>query len=74
MSSQSPTGPPSETPSAPTHEKTTTPGTPSPRPEMMFGLWTSWVEVHFEAGERHENGSRGLAWTGCMADVARSAH
>jgi poly[(R)-3-hydroxyalkanoate] polymerase subunit PhaC len=44
MSSQSPTGPPSETPSAPTHEKTTTPGTPSPRPEMMFGLWTSWVE------------------------------
>ena len=45
MSSQSPAGPPSETPSAPTHEKTTTPpGTPSPRPEMMFGLWTSWVE------------------------------
>ena len=32
MSSQSPAGPPSETPSAPTHEKTTTPGTPSPRP------------------------------------------
>ena len=53
MSSQSPAGPPPETPSAPTHEigrglaparETTTPGTPSPRPEMMLGLWTSWVE------------------------------
>jgi len=47
MSSQSPAGPPPETPSAPTHEigqgfapsrETTTPGTPSPRPEMMLGL------------------------------------
>ena len=53
MSSQSPAGPPPETPSAPTQEigrglaptrETTTPGTPSPRPEMMLGLWTSWVE------------------------------
>src|SRR5271166_2143842 len=52
MSSQSPAGPPPETPSAQTHEiqrglasarETTTPGTPSPRPEML-GLWTSWVE------------------------------
>ena len=50
MSSQSPTGPPPETPSAPTHEigrgfaparQNTAPGTPS---EMMLGLWTSWVE------------------------------
>ena len=53
MSSQSPTGPPPETPSAPTHEigrgltpaeETTTPGTPSPRREMMLGFWNSWVE------------------------------
>ena len=53
MSSQSPTGPPPETPSAPTHEpgrgltpaeERTTPGTPSPRREMMLGLWNSWVE------------------------------
>ena len=52
MSSQSPEGPPPETPPAQTKEiqrglaparETTTPGTPSPRPEML-GLWTSWVE------------------------------
>src|SRR5450631_3978167 len=53
MSSQSPAVPPPETPSASTHQigrglaparETTAPGTPSPRPEMMLGLWTSWVE------------------------------
>ena len=53
ISSQSAAGPPPETPSAPTHEigrglaptrETTTAGTPSPYPEMMLVLWTSWVE------------------------------
>ena len=53
MAGQNPAGPPPELPSTPTHEiqrglaparETTTPGTPSPSPEMMLGLWTSWVE------------------------------
>src|SRR5664279_1863235 len=53
MSSQNPAGSPPELPSIPTHEtqrgvaparESATLGTPSPRPEMMPGLWTSWVE------------------------------
>lgn len=79
MSSQSSAGPPPETPSAPTHEigpglaparETTTPGTPSPRPEMMLGLWTSWAESISKLASDMGALPGGPAWAGCMADVA----
>ena len=53
MAGQNPAGPPPELPSTPTDEiqrgvaparESATLVTPSPRPEMMLGLWTSWVE------------------------------
>ena len=71
MSSQSPTGPPPETPSAPTHEpgrgltpaeETTTPGTPSPRREMMLGLWNSWVESVSKLASGMRAAPGGLPW------------
>ena len=80
MSSQSPTGAPPETPSAPTHEigrgvaparENTTPGTPSRDDARSLDFLG---RVHIEAGERHESSARGPARAGCMADVARSAY
>ena len=53
MAGQNLAGPPPKPPSASPHELgyglaaspvSAALGTPSPRPEMMLGLWTSWVE------------------------------
>jgi len=43
-------------------EETTTPGTPSPRREMMLGLWNSWVESVSKLASGMRAAPGGLPW------------